>query len=310
MLNPGPLNIGLYTITVLIWGSTWYAITFQLGTVAVEVSLFYRFGLAAVILLAFCLATKRSLKFSARDHATIAAQGFFLFSINYFFFYIAQTYLTSALVAIGFSTIVFYNVVLGAMFFKTRVCARVVIGGLIGLFGLGLVFRPELKTFDLADGAMTGLGITLFATLLASLGNMASVKNQKKGISVIAANALGMTYGAVFLLILIALRGTPFTYEATAGYTLSLLYLAVFGSVIAFGSYLSLLGRIGADRAAYATVLFPVVALALSSVFENYQWTGVALLGFAFVLAGNVLALGRRWTRTKAPAAEAAPRLP
>ena len=287
------LNGFLYFTTVLIWGSTWFAITFQLGVVPVEVSLFYRFAISAVVLIVFCIASGRSLRFSVRDHITIAAMGFFLFSTNYIFFYTAQSYLTSGLVAVVFSTIIFFNIVFGAILFRTAVRARVAIGGLIGLVGLALVFLPELEQFSLADEGAVGLAIALFATSLASLGNMASVKNQKKSIPVIEGNAVGMAYGTAFLFVIAIFRGAEFTYEPTVSYTLSLLYLAVFGSVIAFGTYLSLLGRIGADRGAYATLLFPVVALFLSALFEGYHLTGIALIGFALVLAGNALALSR-----------------
>lgn len=287
------MNAFLYIVTVLIWGSTWFAITFQLGVVPVEVSLFYRFGLSAFILIAFCLATGRSLRLPLRDHLNIAMLGFFLFSTNYFFFYIAQSYLPSGLVAIVFSTIIFYNIVFGAVLFRTPIRPRVALGGLIGLGGLALVFSPEIKTFDLSTAGATGLGIALWATSLASLGNMTSVKCQKKSIPIIEANAIGMAYGTLFLLVIILLRDADFAYEAGVSYTLSLLYLSLFGSVFAFGAYLSLLGRIGADKASYATVLFPVVALTLSTIFEGYQWTTVAVVGFALVLAGNALALSR-----------------
>lgn len=287
------MNAFLYIVTVLIWGSTWFAITFQLGVVPVEVSLFYRFGLSAIILIAFCLATGRSLRLPLRDHVSIAMLGFFLFSTNYFFFYIAQGYLPSGLVAVVFSTIIFYNIVFGAVLFRTPIRPRVALGGLIGLGGLALVFSPEIQTFDLSAAGATGLGIALWATSLASLGNMTSVKCQKKSIPVIEANAIGMAYGTLFLLVIIFLRGADFVYEASVPYALSLLYLSLFGSVFAFGAYLSLLGRIGADKASYATVLFPVVALTLSTLFEGYQWTTEAFVGFALVLVGNALALSR-----------------
>ena len=285
------MNAFLYIVTVLIWGSTWFAITFQLGVVPVEMSLFYRFALSAIALIGFCLATGRSLRFSRRDHLGFVLLGLFLFSANYYFFYITQTYLTSGLVAVIFSTIIFYNIAFGAILFRAPVRPRVVLGGIMGLGGLALVFSPELKSFDLSDAGAVGLGIGLLATSLASLGNMASVWNQKKSIPVIEANAIGMAYGSVFLLLIILFRGTPFVFEQTMPYTLSLLYLSLFGSVIAFGSYLSLLGRIGADRAAYATLMFPVIALLLSAVFEGYHLAPIAMAGFALVLAGNALAL-------------------
>lgn len=284
-------NYFLYGATVLIWGSTWYAIKLQLGTVAPDLSIAYRFAIAAALLIAFCLATGRSLRFAPRQHLFIAAQGLFLFSLNYWFFYYGTFYLTTGVVAVVISLIVPMNMLNGALLFGSRVEGKVLGGAGLGLAGLVLVFRHELTVLDFTSGPVIGLGLCIVATYSASLGNMASMRNQRAGLSVIGVNALGMAYGAAFMMAVALLRGVPLAFDAQPVYIGSLLYLAVFGSILGFGFYLTLIGRIGADRGAYASVLFPVVALAISTVLEGYVWSASALAGVVLILAGNLLAL-------------------
>lgn len=284
-------NNFFYLATVLIWGSTWYAIKMQLGTVAPDLSVAYRFIIASTVLIAFCLATGRSLRFAPRHHIYIAAQGLFLFCLNYWLFYYATFELTTGVVAVVFSLIMLMNILNGAVMFGTRVEPRVLAAAGLGVVGLVLVFWDELLALDFTSGPMVGLGLSIVATYSASLGNMASLRNTRAGLPVIQTNALGMAYGAVFMTALALLRGAPIDFEFSARYVGSLLYLAFFGSVLAFGFYLTLLARIGADRAAYAAVVFPIVALIISTFLEAYQWTAPALVGVALILGGNVLAV-------------------
>lgn len=286
-------NHFLYAATVLIWGSTWYAIKLQLGTVPPDLSIAYRFILASAALIAFCLATGRSLRFAPRHHAFIAAQGLFLFSLNYWLYYHATFELTTGVVAIVFSLVMLMNILNGAILFGTRVEPKVLGAAALGLVGLVLVFRSELTALDLTSGPMIGLGLSILATYSVSLGNMASLRNSRAGLPVIQVNALGMAYGAAFMTLMALARGAPPTFEFSARYVGSLLYLAIFGSVLGFGFYLTLLARIGADRAAYAAVIFPLVALIISTFLENYLWTPSALFGVGLILCGNVLAIAR-----------------
>lgn len=280
---------------MLVWGSTWYAIKFQLGVVAPDVSVVYRFALASLLLLAYCYFSNRSLRFSVRDHAFMALQGLLLFGLNYVIFYWASGLMTSGLIAVIFSTIVLLNIFLSAVFFGQRMEPLVVAGACLGLAGIGLVFWPELATMQPASSGY-GIALSLLGTLVASLGNMTSVRNQRQGLPVIQSNAFGMGYGAALMAVWALARGAEFTYDPSPGYTVSLLYLAVFGSIVAFGSYLTLLGRVGAGRAAYATVVFPVVALAISTAFEGYIWTLASLTGVTLVLLGNLLVVANRQT--------------
>jgi len=282
-------SVSLYFAAVFIWGSTWYAIKFQLGAVPPELSVAYRFTLAALILFVWCLLRGLPLRFERREHLWMALQGLMLFCLNYLIFYWATAELTSGLIAVIFSTIVLMNIVNSALFFRKPVNASMVVGALIGLSGITLVFWPEVANLQHNSGALKGLVLSLLGTFIASLGNIISARNQRRRLPVIQSNAYGMAYGALILFLYALFQGVALVYEPTLAYNLSLLYLALFGSVLAFGSYLTLLGRIGPEKAAYATVLFPLVALGISTLFENYHWSLMAAAGVALVVAGNVL---------------------
>ncbi|MFK5925450.1 MAG: DMT family transporter [Desulfuromusa sp.] len=289
-------NLFFYIMTILIWGSTWLAIKYQLGIVAPAFSIAYRFGLAALILLVWCLLTRRPMRFSFRDHQFIALQGIMLFALNYLFFYLSEVYITSGLAAVVFSTIVIMNLVNGRIFLGIPMEWKVMLGGVFGLVGLGLLFWPEMATVNFSDPILSGLLFSFGATYLASLGNILSARNQKKKLPIIQTNAYGMSYGALGMFLIAWLSGSPMIIETTPAYLLSLVYLALFGSVIAFGCYLTLIGRIGVGRAAYTTLLFPIVALLLSTLWEDYNWTFSGILGIGLILCGNCLALVKRKT--------------
>ncbi|TMH21201.1 MAG: EamA family transporter [Betaproteobacteria bacterium] len=283
----GPIS--LFSIATLIWGSTWLAITFQLGSVAAEASVVYRFALAALMLAAWCLATGRSLRFPAAQHAWLASQGALLFGLNYLCVYWAEQHIASGLVAVLFSLIVFLNLVGVRMFFATPVNRRTALGAALGVAGVTLLFWRELA--GMQTDALRGILFGLAATVFASGGNLLAVRNQRRGIPLLPGVAWGMTYGTLTIVIVAALNDIVWTFDPRPGYLLSLLYLAAFGSVIAFAAYLTLLGKIGAARAGYVGVAVPVVALLLSTVFEHYEWTLPALAGAALCIAGNVLVL-------------------
>src|SRR5262245_24612679 len=287
-------NSLLYIATVAIWGSSWLAITYQLGTVAPEASIVYRFLLAAVILMAWCIMRGLRLRFPLRDHLFMALQGILLFSINYVIFYFATMYLTSGLVAVAFSTIVIMNIVFGALLLGLPIRPRVALAALFGLGGLILVFWSDIAAFNLGSAGLTGLALSLIATASASLDNVASARNQRAGIPVIQGNVYGMIYGALFTLLIALLRGVHFTFDFRPPYLISLFYLALVATVFGFGSYLTLLGRIGPDRAAYVSVVFPLVSLGLSTLFEGFHWTAAAFAGVGLILIGNLIVL-MRW---------------
>ena len=280
-------------LTVLIWGSTWIGIKMQLGVIDPMASVAYRFSLAALFLLCWCHFRRLPMRFRPAEHGFMALQGLFLFGFNYVLFYLAELHVTSGLAAVIFSMILMMNIVNGAVFLKTPVDRRVIIGGSLGLIGIVLVFRPEIISFSVENDGVIGVFYCLLATFLASLGNILSVRNQKHGLPIVQTNAFGMGYGALALFLIILLTGKPVAFDFSLVYIGSLVYLALFGSVIAFGCYLTLVGTIGADRAAYATLLFPIVALLISTVWEGYLWSVSSAIGVALILLGNLWMLKR-----------------
>jgi drug/metabolite transporter (DMT)-like permease len=294
-------NLFIYLLTVAIWGSTWYAITFQLNGTPTQVSVAYRFALATLILFVWCWLRGIRLRFSRRKHFLLMTLGLTLFSVNYLLFYEAEKHLVSGSVAIIFSLLVIFNILNNWLFFRSRPDRQVIAGAILGLLGITLTFWPDLRTMNSGSQSIWGIVLSLGATLTASLGNSVSAQLQKEQIPVVPANAFGMLYGTVVLLAYALLSGAKFGFDPSVSYIASLLYLALFGSVTAFGAYLTLVGRIGPDRAAYTSVLFPIVALLFSAAFEKYQLTLLSALGIAFVLAGNGLVLLRK-RRTSSPA--------
>jgi drug/metabolite transporter (DMT)-like permease len=283
----------LYLLTVLIWGSTWIAIKYQLGEVSVLVSIAHRSMLAALLVFAALLLRRKGLRLGRREHLLVLAQGLLLFSGNYVFIYTATAYLTSGLVAVVFSTMVILNMVGGAVFLGIPMSRMVAVGGAVGLAGMVLLFLPELRAFSLSDASFRALLLCFAGTCCASLGNMVAARNTRAGLPVLLCNAWGMFYGASALYLLALALGHTITLEDRPSYLLSLGYLAVFGSVLAFWAYVTLIGRLGPDRAAYSSLLFPVVALLISTVAEGYQWSLPALAGLVLVVLGNWLVMRR-----------------
>lgn len=293
VLSVSAQNVLLYVVTILIWGSSWLAIKFQLGVVDPMVSVAYRFLLASGISWIYCRYSGLQLSFRLRDHGFMFLQGVSLFALNYWLFYISELTLTSGLAAVIFSTIVVMNMLNGAIFLKNRLELRVVIGAVLGLSGIILVFWPEVSDFETGSENLFAATLAVLATFLASLGNIASARNQREGIPVVQSNTYGMTYGALLMLVLAWSTGREFNFEFTVLYVSSLVFLSIFASIIAFWSYLTLLGRVGVERAAYATLIFPLVALGISTIFEGYQWSAYAVIGIVLILGGNLLILKR-----------------
>ncbi|MBF8291810.1 MAG: family transporter [Steroidobacteraceae bacterium] len=284
----------IYSLVVLIWGTTWYAIKFQLGVVAPEISLVYRFSIAAICLFIYARIVGSPMRMSRREHVFVALQGLALFCLNYWLTYLSTQYLTSGLVAVIFTSIIFFNLINGRLIFRTPIDRRVLAAAAAGMFGVALLFLPELSAAAGDRTVMLGCLLALVATYIASLGNMAAMRNTGSSLPVVTVNAYGMAYGAAGLALIATLRGAPIAFDASWPYVVSLLYLSLAGTSLAFGLYLALLKKIGPARAAYTSVLFPVIALGVSTVFEGYRWSLPAFSGLAVLLAGNALALSQR----------------
>ncbi|WP_245258632.1 DMT family transporter [Methylopila sp. M107] len=285
-------DAALYATLVLVWGTSWIAIRHQLGEVSPVVSLLWRFALSAAICFAIAAWRGETLVHPARRHLWFALAGVTMFSTNFLLFYLAGRHVPTGLLAVVFALASPINLGLAALFFKKPVEGRVLLGAAIGVTGVALLYAPEIlgTGFDLA--ALGGLGLAVLGTFSFCLGNMASSVIQRDDVPDIAATAWGMGYGALWLLTLSLTSGAAFAFDWRAPYVLSLVWLALGSSVAAFIAYLALIKRIGPARAGFATVLFPVVALGISSVFEDYHWGPLAMLGVALVAVGNVVVLG------------------
>lgn len=278
-------------IPTLIWGSTWFIITFQLGVTDPILSVSYRFGLAAILLLLYCLIFKYNLSFALKDHLFIALQGFFLFGFNYLFVYLSEQYLTSGLVAAAFSMLIFLNIFFAAIFLKQKINRQVVYGALVGMAGIVLIFKEEIVGLDVSTNNFKGIMYCIASIILASLGNITSAYNQQKKLPVMQTNMFGMFYGAIALFVVALINGSSFSFDTSLSFIISLLYLAIFGSVIAFGSYLKLIGKIGPDKAAYVIVVVPIIALIISNIFEGLTWTITTITGAILIITGNLISL-------------------
>ena len=285
-------NAFLYLVTVVVWGSTWIAIEFQVDAAAVEVSVFYRYACASALLLAVCRIMGRSLKYHWRDHLLFAALGVCLFGLNFVLAYSAQQYIGSAMSAIAFSSMLWMNILNARLFFGTLIEPRVVLGSILGVSGICCLFYPQIQGVTGGLEVLMGAGLCVAGAMTASLGNMVSQAAQNRELPVLQSNAWGMFYGALLTGLFALIRGCEFGVEWEEPYFWSMVYLVVFGSIVAFSAYLTLLGRIGAQRAAYAVVMFPVVAVMLSVAFEGLAVSAGLLAGIGLVAVGNLVTLG------------------
>jgi drug/metabolite transporter (DMT)-like permease len=291
--TPGPA--ALFLIASLIWGSTWLAIRYQLGgVVAPEVSVAYRFTAAGLLLAAWCAATRRSLRFPAREHCFLALQGVLFFGFNYVAVYVAEQYVTSGLVAVLFATMVFMNPIGMWLVYRTPLSARMFVAATLGVAGVALLFLPEIAAARSGGDTSRGIAYAIGGTALAAGGNIAAVRNQRAGIPIFPGTAWGMLYGALAAALAAIAQGIAWTFDARPAYLWSFAYLVLAGSVAAFAAYLTLLKKIGPGPSAFVTVATPVIALALSTMFEGYRWTGISALGVVLAVTGNVIALRSR----------------
>jgi drug/metabolite transporter (DMT)-like permease len=283
----------LFALTTLIWGSTWLAITFQLGVVPPVISVAYRFALAAALLALWCRATGRSLALSRRDHLFLAAQGVLLFGANYVAIYEAERYLTSGLVAVLFSTIVFMNPIGMRLLYGERLAPRTMIAAALGIAGVVLLFLPELAELGRTPRVALGVAFALGGTLLSTGGNIIAVRNHRASVGMLEGTVWAMAWGAATALSIAVATGASWVLDPRPAYWASLAYLSVLGSIVAFGAYFTLIARAGVAFAGYTGVATPIVAVLLSTLFEGFAWTGTAILGVALAAAGNVVALKR-----------------
>ena len=287
------MNALLYFVVLLAWGSSWFAISFQLGDVAPQVSIVWRFLLASIILFTWCYFRGLKLSFPWRDHLSWLLLGFFLFCVNYICAYFGTFYLASGLVCLIFSTLTLFTVFNGFVFFKKPIRLPILVGAVVGIAGLSVIFSNEISSTDwsLESGVVKGFLWMLLATFFASIGMLLSGQFQARKMPLVQSNAFSMLYGSLILVFYIAVSDVSFSFNTSYSYVISLVYLALIASVIGFGFYLKLVGNIGADKASYVNIFTPTIALLLSTLFENYEWSWVGLIGVLLIIIGNIIVL-------------------
>lgn len=287
------MNAILYGLVVVIWGTTWIAIFLQQGPVSAPVSIFWRFAVASVTMLAILLATRRLRPLALRDHLFCVLQGCCVFCFNFWCFYTAAAHINTGLESVIFSMAVLFNAINGFIFFRQQPPARFWLAAALGLVGIITLFWDDLLSNGLNASLLWGIGLSALGTYGFSLGNMLSMRHQRRGLETLTTNSWAMLYGTLVMGAIALVRGDDFTPQWTLSYMGALLYLALFGSVIAFGAYFTLVGRIGAGKAAYSTLLFPLVALTISTFYEGYVWHSNAVIGLALILVGNLVMFAR-----------------
>ena len=286
-----PFELLLYGMVVFGWSTSWLPLKWQLGVVAPEVSLLWRFLIASIVMFIVSVCVRQSLKFDWRTHLQFALLGLCIFSTNFAFFYHGGKGVASGLLAVVFSSASMVNVLMTAVLRRLWPRFAHVLAAGVGLTGVVCLFWKELQ---FSDTALTSLCLCLIGTLFFCTGNMVSAACHRRGIPLFASTSWGMFYGACYLALFSLICRHEFVVEPTMKYMLGLVWLALVSSVMTFAAYLSLIGRIGASRAGYATVIFPVFALLISTVFESYSWNGLALVGLGLVICGNVIMLRAR----------------
>lgn len=286
------MNSILYSATVFIWGTTWIAIAYQLGDTPIVVSVAWRFGLASVVLFAILKFRNTLPSLSIANHKTAALLALCLFSNNFLCFYTATQYFPSGLNAVIFSLAPLLNAINLWIWEKNRPTNAFIQGAILGFIGVVLLFASQFMHTDMDWNIFIGLAFSLLGTYCFSTGNMISARAQKKKMPLLPTTAWAMGYGTIYLILIALVLDLPLSIPSAPTYITALLYLSIIGSVIGFNTYLALVGRIGAAKAAYCTVLFPLVALTLSTFFEGYEWTWLSLFGVVLVLLGNLRVFG------------------
>ena len=285
------LDIASIVVCTFVWGTTFYAITLQLGVVDPVVSVVYRFALSAGLLFAWCKVTGEKIGLTRAQHLAAAAMGILTFSINYPLVYVAEQHVTSGVVAIVFAAMAFINLVLFRILFGQRPRPIAWIGALLGIAGVALISWDEIATARMSGEASFGLGISMLGVVMAAFGNVAARKGEDLKAPVPSLTAWSMAYGAAALAIFALASGRAWTFEATPAYIGSMIYLSVAGSVIAFLLYFGLARRRGYGTAAYVSAMAPLVAMFVSGVLEHKSWGAFAFVAVALVLGGQILLL-------------------
>ena len=283
------LDLGSVAICSVVWGTTWFAITMQLGVVPPAVSIVYRFGLAALLLLGWLALRRQPMRLTRAQHVAVFAQGLFTFTLQYGLVYMAEARIASAVVAVAFAGSAYVNLVLFRLALGQRAARGAWAGAALGLLGVAALSWDELARASFDARAIAGVAMAAGAVLLAAIGSLAAYRAQRLEAPLTAATGWAMAYGTGVTALFVIATGTPWRFEATAEYVGSLLYLSVFGSVLTFLVFFGLARRRGFGFAAYIGAMTPPIAMGVSALFEEARFGWAAALGLVLVLAGQAL---------------------
>jgi drug/metabolite transporter (DMT)-like permease len=285
----------LFVVAVVIWSTTWHAILYQLAQTTPEFGVALRFGAAGALALAFAALRGDRLRCTPREHALLALQGVFMYSLSYLCVYHAETHVPSGLVAVGYSAAPLLNGIGAWLLWRTPINARFLAGGALCVAGVALIFWPEIARAASADSTALGAAFTVGAVLLSSVGNLAATRNASHQLPFWPALGWGMAYGAALSCIVVVASGQALVLPSAPSWWLSLAYLSIAGSVIAFACFLALQQRVGPGPASTIGVMTPVLALVVSALFEGFRPVALTWLGAMLAVAGNVLILAPKF---------------
>jgi drug/metabolite transporter (DMT)-like permease len=281
----------LFAICVVVWGTTWHAITYQLFDFSAESGVALRFALAGLAVLALCRWRGVALAYSLADHGALALQGIFMYGVSYVCVYQAERYVPSGLVAVGYSASPLLAGVGASLLFGAALGRRFVAGGLLGLCGVVLIFWTEITHASGGERATLGALFTVASALLPAVGSLTASRNRRRGIALLPALAFGMLYGALAALVVALVIGRGLVWPTAPSWWVSLFYLAFAGSVLTFACFLTLQDRVGPGAAGTVGVMTPLVALVVSLAFEGFRPDVLTAVGAALAVAGNALML-------------------
>lgn len=297
--------IPFVTIT-LIWGSTWIVIRDQLGPVPATWSVTYRYVIASAAMFAYAAAIRAPLRIGRDGHLLALAFGIPQFVFNFNAVYAAEAYITSGVVAVVFALLLVPNSLLARFLLGHRLTGRFLIGSGVAMLGVVLLFVHEMRTTTAGVGAvLAGIGLTLIGVLSASVSNVMQSTATMRARPVVSMVAWGMFYGTVVNALIGLIGFGPPVFEHRLGYWLGIVYLGLFASALAFTLYFNIIRAVGPGKAAYSSLLVPIIAMAFSTAFEGYRWSALAIGGGLLALAGLAVALSSARPAAKPNAAEA-----
>jgi len=291
-----------FIVFTAIWGSTWIVIRGQLGIVPPQWSVAYRFAIAAIAMAGLATLKGHSLRIGPKTFLAMIFLGFSQFCVNFDAVYLAEQHITSGVVATVFALLLIPSSLLAWGFLGQKPSARFAWSSLVAVVGIVLLFVHEIREHPANSGEIiAGIGLTLGGMLGASAGNVFQARREIRHLPLFTLLAWSMATGAVIdAMIAFAMSGPP-VIDLRSGYWAGLLYLSLIASVLTFSLYYPVVRKIGPAKAAYSSVIVPIIAMGFSTWLEHYRWTPLAIIGVLLAIGGMAGALSKGRTPVAAP---------